>query len=371
MGRVQARAREKFPHLPYIWGPPEALEQASGFAVASWKARRLAPLTHGRPLFDLCAGIGGDTLALAQVAPVTAIDLSPVRMRCLQWNAAATNHPIHPQGADISELLPTLSREGLFHIDPARRRHDIGKIKRSHRYQDLLPGPPILDAVIHHFAGGMLKLSPAVDFDSLPQGHVEVLSEAGTIVQAVLYVGILSPAFPSGTRTATILRPGMAAFSFSAPPEVRLAPSPPPAEAEGRYLYEVDGAVTRAGLAPALARECNLLPLTIDGGYLLSASPLPPPHPPSSALSHPALKPFRIRAILPFSPRRFAQTLAQFARPGDPLGPIEVKTRGLPELSTDDLQKALSKASPHRRTLLLFRQGQRLLAAIADRVATP
>jgi len=37
------------------------------------------------------------------------------------------------------------------------------------------------------------------------------------------------------------------------------------------YLYEVDGAVTRAGLAQVFAAARGLLPLTADGGYLLAA----------------------------------------------------------------------------------------------------
>src|SRR5437773_2735446 len=77
-----ARAHCKFPELPYVWATPEAREQATHALLAAHKARQFAQMNPAR-IFDLCCGIGGDALALAEVAPVTAIDLSPVRTTCL------------------------------------------------------------------------------------------------------------------------------------------------------------------------------------------------------------------------------------------------------------------------------------------------
>src|SRR4051812_48872785 len=37
---IQKKARAKFPDLPFIWSPPEALEQATSGAVARHKASR-------------------------------------------------------------------------------------------------------------------------------------------------------------------------------------------------------------------------------------------------------------------------------------------------------------------------------------------
>ena len=366
VARAQAKARGKFPQLPVTWATPEALEQASGTAVARFKAARFLSARPSR-IVDLCSGIGGDALALAAVAPVTAIDLSPVRIACLAFNAAGhlppLPHAVEGVVGDVDARLTTLPGEALFHIDPARRSGG----RRTPHYEDLIPGPAVLERVIAHFRGGGLKLSPAVDFSSLPAGHVELLSDRGSVVQAVLWTGVLADLFPSGTRTASCLSREGTAFSYTAVPRHPTLSSPSLLLMEGQrspaILYELDGALTRAGLAAAFADEHRLTPLTPDGGYLLhTGSDIPPPHP--------VLTGFRVEEWAPFNERRITQLLSQLPPTGP--GPVEVKTRGsLPGVDPDRLQAAWSKASRFQRTVLLFPSGGDTLAAIAQRVADP
>ncbi|HVX85657.1 MAG TPA: hypothetical protein VH253_12820, partial [Phycisphaerae bacterium] len=215
--QLQPKAAQKFPSLHaaagFIFATPEALEQATDELLATHKAARFAPaLSPNTPIIDLCSGIGGDSLPLANIAPTTAIDLSEPRTTCLRLNAQSLppTHPLTIQTNDITTHSPFTIHHSLFHIDPARRHAG----RRSHQYADLLPGPAFLATLISHHPGGAIKLSPAVDFESLPPGHIELLSHSGAVLQAVLYTGALAQQFPPDTRTATILSPTARPFSF-------------------------------------------------------------------------------------------------------------------------------------------------------------
>lgn len=358
----------KFPELAFLWAVPEALEQATDSGVARHKASRFAA-AGVKQIVDMCAGIGGDTLALANVAPVTAIDLSPLRTLCLRWNieAAAPVFPVTVRTEDTCQCLPTLvATGGAFHIDPSRRSEG----KRSPRYEDLIPGPEVLVQIMRHFGqtgglGGGIKLSSAVDFDSLPAGHLELISHNRTVVQAVLWTGhlaasIVAPAAGAPpSRTATLLKNNRSVFSYTAEfrpvpfiGEASLSPSELPP-----YLYEVDGAFTRAALAAPLAEMLHLTAWTPDGGYLAG----------QFLLEHPALTGFSVVSVVPYSEQRVAEALLHAG--GEP-GPIEVKTRGgVQNMDTDRLQKLWTKAAPFKRTVFVFRYGGDVLAIIAQRLA--
>jgi hypothetical protein len=359
LAQLQPRAREKFPDLAedFIYALPEALEQATDTAIASHKASRFhqAGATH---ILDLCCGIGGDTRALAGIAPVTAIDLSAARLACLQYNLQPhpPTHPITTQIADVTTI--PLPRDALFHIDPARRSHG----KRSARFADLIPGPDFLQRLIHELPGGALKLSPAVDFDSLPSdppAHLEIISHNRSVVQAVLWTGKLAALFPPNTRTATMFTNHQLITTFTAS-SGRGSISERPGNAPF-YLYEADPAFTRSQLAHALAHDLGLISLTDDGGYLASpaANPL---------VTHSALTPFQVLTLIPYSEKNVIAQLHKSSGAA-PQGAVEVKTRGkIPAINTDHLQVLFSKAVPRRQTVLIFRHAGGICAAIATRI---
>ncbi|HVS72010.1 MAG TPA: hypothetical protein VHQ47_12215, partial [Phycisphaerae bacterium] len=299
--QLQPKAAQKFPSLHdaagFVFATPEALEQATDELLAAHKATRFAPaLLPDTHIIDYCSGIGGDSLPLANIAPLTAIDLSPARTTCLRLNAQSLppKHPLTIQSTDITTHSLSTIHHSLFHIDPARRHAG----RRSHQYADLLPAPDFLATLISHHPGGAIKLSPAVDFDSLPgargeiPSHLELLSHNGAVLQAVLYTGSLAAQFPPNTRTATLLSPTAPPFSFTHQAQVSqsLTPLPQP----GDYLYELDGALTRAQLAAPFANIHNLTPLTPDAGYLSSPR----------LLHHPALTPFQVTALLPYHEKK-------------------------------------------------------------------
>ncbi|MCL2641722.1 MAG: class I SAM-dependent methyltransferase [Phycisphaerales bacterium] len=353
LSRLQPKARQKFPRLAdrFIYAIPEALEQATDSSIAAHKATRFAQVNPTQ-ILDLCAGIGGDALALADIAPTVAVDLSASRLACLRYNAQAVPLKFSLQTRQV-DAITMHDSAALFHIDPARRSQG----KRSPRYEDLIPGPDFLEQLITSktFRGGGIKLSSAVDFDSLPEGHLEIISHDQVVVQAVLWLGELAALFPPNARTATVFKKHRLFCSYTHTPNRE--PIPAKAGAIWTHLYEFDPAFTRSQLAAPFAESIGLAPLTIDGGYL--AGPQLPPHP--------ALTAFLVHQILPYSESKLLKALAgQSAN-------VEVKTRGkLPGIDTDHLQKRFSAAPSHSTTLtvLIFKPigSESIRAAIATRV---
>src|SRR5262245_26751522 len=83
---LRVRAAAKFSQASELYFTREALEQASGEVIAAHRAQRYRPYTA---VADLCCGAGGDTLALARVAPVVAVDRDPLRLAMAAANARA------------------------------------------------------------------------------------------------------------------------------------------------------------------------------------------------------------------------------------------------------------------------------------------
>lgn len=339
---VKATApKGKFAGMPFFWAVPEALEQATSLRVARYKAS-LVPA--GVTVFDCCAGIGGDALAFAEHHDVVAVESSAVRAWCIAKNAKAAGVSDRLR---VREMLLTPDHvpgddHAFFHIDPARRSNN----RRSHHYEDMQPGPDVIAALIARMPRGMIKLSPGVDFDSLPPGRLELISERGVVVQALLHIGDPAP----DCRTATVIDDAVTSFT-DRPALAETCPAP------AAFVFELDGAFTRAQLAAAFAAQHQLAALTPDGGYLTG----------DAQIEHPALTSFRVLSALPYHEKQLITAIKDI--PPHSTRPIEVKTRGLPDLDTDALQKKLTRdAGACGLTVLLYRHDRQIKAVIAARL---
>ncbi|MEI8195722.1 MAG: hypothetical protein WCI73_07425 [Phycisphaerae bacterium] len=353
LGAVQQKAtspKGKFAGMKYVWSPPEALEQATSLRLARHKAARIRTYlaekrqagdgVPGPQVFDYCAGIGGDALGMAETLRVRAVELLPVRAWCLEHNALelGVNAQLEVVAGDVLNLPvlapPPLAAEAggrIMHIDPARRSGG----QRSHAWEDLIPGPVELERLNAGFEAGAIKLSPGVDYHTLPAGHVEVISEFGNAVQAVLWTGALGE-FLGGNRqrTATVLGDGSEPWSITGTPgeEGDVAGT-----LIGGWVFEIDPAVHRCGLAGALSRQLGLAAVNTDGGYVVGPE----------MLDHPALTAFEVIGTVAYSEKRVAEALRDFAATMPASAErkpkaIEVKTRGGLGLDTDRLQKLWS-----------------------------
>lgn len=346
----------KFPQIAEsFFSPPEALEQATSLAIAQHKARQFQRLNRAIVIVDFCAGIGGDSLGFASVAPTLAVEMSPIRAWCLKQNAAALGVNVEVIQADILAILPTLAdrlkqqypdRTPVFHIDPARRSAG----RRSHAYADLIPGPEVIDSVIQSFPAGMVKLSPGVEFSELPAiGVVELISNSRQAVQAVLWTGALNDQLGFPTRAASIVPAQGHSVTYYASPTSLVTPQQPQI-----YLYEIDPGVHRAGIAPKVISGFDLSPINTDGGYLTSREHLSEPF---------LMSTFEHIATVHY--RDIRKALA--ALPAGAPGPVEVKTRGGLDIDPDKLQKELTKLSPTACTVLIYRSNEGIMASLAQR----
>ena len=186
----------KFERGQQMWVEPIGVEQATSEPVARHKATRFAcPL-----VVDLCAGIGGDALALAARSDVLAVDLDPGMCRRIRYNASVY---------DVADrVLPVRARAETFaipagawlHLDPDRRAcgHE-----RTRSLDDYAPGPAFWKSAVRRVAAGAIKLGPASDFAKHfagPEYEVELISLRGECKEATVWFGELVSCRRRATR---------------------------------------------------------------------------------------------------------------------------------------------------------------------------
>ncbi len=231
---ARRRAAAKFHDPARLLLDRVGVEQATSDTVASWKATRFG----SDPVLDLCCGIGGDAMALADRGPCVGVDRDPVRAFMTGHNAG-----IETIVGDV-ESVP-IDRP-LVHLDPARRDESSGR--RSWRLEDLVPGIDVIRRIAAEAEGAGIKLGPGLPMPP-PAFHdrqsVSIIAESGRLVQAIVWTGRL--ARPASVEAVDL-------------PSGRILEGEPaalrsgPIELEGALL-EFHPAVERVGLGPLVLRE--------------------------------------------------------------------------------------------------------------------
>jgi len=113
---LRLRARTKFTRAMRMFFTRRGLEQASSETAARHRARRY---TGAQKVADLCAGIGGDLIALAGGRAVLAADLDPLHLRMARLNAEVYEvaEGVVCAQADVRDV-PLAGYDAVF-IDPA------------------------------------------------------------------------------------------------------------------------------------------------------------------------------------------------------------------------------------------------------------
>ena len=325
---ARRKADCKFPNADRLAVLPEPVEQATSQTVADYKSKRFGELDPDH-ILDLCCGIGGDAMSLAKVAPLTLIDLDPIRVWMARHN---TNKPMC--NAVVADVTKLNLKDCVYHIDPSRRAGG----RRIMRYEDYLPGPAFLEELVRVSRAGAIKLGPGVDRDDLPPGEVEFINERGTLVQAVLWTGELA----RHQITATKL-PDNVSYSGSV--------HQPPVVSPDRFLLAVDPAIERARLIGSLCHDLNIGMIHRDLGLLTSDHPV----------VNPWLTPFELIAVMPWR----MQKVKTWLREHD-AGIVEVKTRGK-AVNPDKVQKQLRSKGDTTYTVFVLRHDQQIRAWITKR----
>jgi SAM-dependent methyltransferase len=302
--RARRRARQRWPDADRLVLEPTALEQASDPAVAAWRAQRMA----GHRVWDLCAGIGGDTLAIAATAAeVTAVDLDPARLRLLAHNAEVLGRAVTTRCADALEVHPPA--DAWVHADPSRRRDG----RRVRRLADHLPPVDALLAAHRDAVATGVVLSPAVDLDdpALPgEAELEFVADEHGLKESIVWLGAARS--PGVLASATLL-PDLHRVRRAAPPTL-------PVGRVGTYVVEVAPAAVRARLHPEIGLEIGARRLARRRA-LLTTDGAPPPSPWYRA--RPVL------AVLPARDKAVRRWLRDHVREAGEV-PFEIVTHGLP-----------------------------------------
>lgn len=252
-------------------------------------------------VFDLGCGLGGDTLALAQAAPVVAVDrdLDRLTLCRLNANALGLEHRVHTVCADVLQAAWHLPLRAAVFCDPSRRR-DHRRMRSVEEYE-----PPLmaLMPVLASAWGAAVKVSPGVNLAEVAglEAEVEFVAVGDDLKEAVLWFG----AFRTGRRRATVL-PGPHSLTAEAEPDLDIGP--PLA-----ILYEPNPAVLRAGLVRTLgaALRARMLDRTI--AFLSAGEPRPTPF----------ARAYRVLDAFPFQLKRLRAYLRERG-----VGGLTIKKRG-------------------------------------------
>jgi SAM-dependent methyltransferase len=323
---LRREAVDKFPFADRLYLNRQAMQQASAYPVSTYRSQRLRSFTR---LVDLGCSIGGDTLAMASLAPTLGIDLDGLRLAMARANleALGLNQQASFLQADLRQPLPLAPGADLaLFFDPARR--DQGR--RIYSVRAYHPPLAVVLAWLPRFPALAVKISPGVHLEELNtyDAELEFISLHRELKEAVLWFGPLKTA----SRRATLL-PGahsLAAAALGAPPELPL--SEPQA-----YIYEPDPAVLRAGLVASLGQSLGAAQLDEDIAYLTGAQPLETPF----------ARRWKVEDWFPFQLKRLREALRQRR-----VGHVVVKKRGSP-LQPEALIHDLRLSGDQQRVVFL------------------
>jgi hypothetical protein len=302
----------------------DGYEQASSELIARHRAARFG---GARRVADLCCGIGGDLIALAQAADspatVLAVDRDEVHARLAIHNAGVygAGRRVRACVADVRDV--TLRGADAVFIDPARRAGE-------RRFRAGLSQPP-LDwclALAGQVPAVCVKAAPGLPAELIPHGwEAEFIADGRDLKESVLW----SPTFATAPRRATILPGG---DTLVARPG-----DPVPVSEPGEYLLDPSPAVTRAGLVEDLARLLGARKIDPRIAFLTA----------DSETSSPFARTLRVIDSAPWNEKRFAARLRELG-----VGAADLRRRGLAG-DVDQIRRRLRLAGPHRATVVLTR----------------
>jgi hypothetical protein len=353
---LRERAAAKFSRAADMLFTRGGLEQATAQPVAEQRAGRLAAAAAaagwaGRPVVDLCCGIGGDTAAMTAAGlSVVAVDRDPVHAWLARHNAAVCGAPVRAAvAADVTALR--LRPDTVVHVDPARR--DAGSGRRG-GYE-----PPLEWCLSLPCDRVVAKAAPGLDHAVVPAGwQAQWVSVDRELRAAVLWSPRLVEDFgdPPGRRRATVIAPGaggrVGVADLLADPAV-----PPPAVAPAAgWVVDPDPAVTRAAAVADLAASLGGWLLDPRIGFVCTEAR------PATAFG----RTLRVAESLPFDEAALAAAVRRMGATD-----LQIRRRGLAG-DVERLRRRLLPGSgrpapaggPRRLTLLLTRHRDRPWAVL-------
>lgn len=322
--QLRVRAQAKFGELAdRMYFTPDGLEQATRLRVAEHRAARLA-IAAPASVLDVGCGIGGDLVAFARAGLTAAgIDRDPLRVEVARANLAALGLGGAVQEADAEEL--DLAGFGVVFADPARRNAS----GRVFDVEGWSPPWPFVQRLLSRAA--CVKVAPGIPHDLVPEGvEAEFVSDHGDVKEAVLWSSYLATA----RRRATVIRPtGLATLTDEDDPGHQGL------REVGRFLYEPDGAVIRAGLVTAVAAGVGGGLVDEHIAYVTG----------DEAFTTPFARSYEVVEVLPFKEKALRAALRERG-----IGRLTIKKRGV-DVVPEELRKRLALSGTEEATIVMTR----------------
>lgn len=328
--RLRARAQDKFGEFAQgMLFTPDGLEQASRLEVAATHAGRYAAASLAT-VHDLGCGIGSDAMAMSALGvTVQAIDADPLTAALADINLRPW--PDSRARTGLAEdfdppLDPLHARAGVW-LDPARRTPGVadrsGRTRRVFRLDEISPSWDFVLSVARDVPATGAKLSPSLPHDIPPLGtEAQWLSWQGTVLECTVWWG---PLVKETGRSARVLRrdrPPVEVDERSCEDDPRRAAA---LADTGRWLYEADRAVVRAGLIGTVTGAVSGAELEPGLGYVTSDLEID--------LGH--ARRFEVLEAMPFSVKALRAWLREHGITG-----LTIKKRGI-RLDEDQLRRQL------------------------------
>jgi hypothetical protein len=336
---LRRKATRKFSLGDRMWFDRQGFEQATSELVARHKALRFRRVSPDGRVWDLCSGVGGDTVALAAEAAVTAVDLNPAACLMTEWNAEVYGRA--ERVTTVCADMEGMRAAGDFvHVDPDRRRQGTG---RAVRVEDYVPGLDALRRLTTVFRGGAIKLGPASNFGGkFPDAEVELISLDGECKEATMWFGDLRS---DDAWRATVLPAGETLAGN--PLDFEAALNEPQ-----RYVFDPDPAVVRAGLVDAAAERLGLSRLDREEEYLTGPA----------CVGSPFVQAFEVLALLPNN----LTEIRNWFRTSQ-AGQVEIKCRHIP-IVAETIRRRLPLPGDEPVVLIFARTAGKSRALVCRRV---
>lgn len=333
---LRRRGLRKFPGASHMLFTSEGLEQSSGSAAAAWRAGRFPA---GVVVYDLCCGIGGDTMALAARGDVVAVDSSPACTVCARANS--NRGAVGQVSVACADVLGLRFGDGYVTLDPGRRVSG----RRVRDGDDYQPGLGSCVEIATASRGGAIKVSPAISDDAISAtgARCEFVSVDGECRECVMWFGEVGPEL---SRSAVLLPERLVVEATAEVP-------PPAVPREGGWIHEPDPAIIRAHAVARVAAELRAGLIAPGVAYLAGDEPSTRPF----AVS------YRVLALLPLSIKQVRDACVSLG-----VRPVAVKRRGLP-FEPSDVEPRLRLPSGRPAVIILFPAGRRPMAAIVEPAA--
>ena len=329
------KATSKFARADAMWFNSVGLEQATSELVAEHKARRFADASL---VIDLCSGIGGDTIAIAEHAPVIAVDASHAMCRRLNWNVQANGRSDHVLSVCARAETFSFPSHARVHIDPDRR---AAGDRRAREVREYVPGIDVLNRIKSQSWGGAIKLGPGSDFDEhFPGCEVEIISLGRECKEATVWYGGMATC----RRRATSLPSGVTWTELDGQGRTQLG-------SLSAWIYDPDPALTRSGLFEGFAAAHALARPFLGIDVLTS----------DIEVQTPWLQAFAVQDVLSFDVKRVRSLLES-----QKVGRLEIKPRGI-DLNPDVLRRELRLTGDQTATLFVIRSQGVTKAVLAKR----